>query len=72
MIITTGRVHDGKIEVDSDSLPEGACVTVLAGEGDETFELNAADEAELLAAIAQANRGETVSASELLHDLRQS
>jgi len=44
----------------------------LAGEEDETFELSAADEARLSAAIAQANRGEVVSVSELLHDLRQS
>jgi len=72
MIITTGRVHNGKIEIDSDSLPEGATVTVLAGEEDETFELSAADEVRLSAAIAQANRGEVVSVTELLHDLRQS
>ena len=71
MLITTGRVHHGRVEVDSD-LPEGASVTVLAGEGDETFELNAADEAVLLAAIAQADRGEIVSASTVLRDLRQS
>lgn len=56
MIITTGRVQNGKIEVDSDSLPEGARVTVLAGEGDETFELTGEDEARLVAAIAEADR----------------
>ena len=72
MLITTGKVHNGRVEIDSDSLPEGASVTVLAGEGDETFELNAADEAILLAAIDQADRGEIVNASELLHDLRHS
>jgi hypothetical protein len=52
MLITTGRVHNGKIEVDHDSLPEGARVTVLALDGDETFDLDGEDEAKLLEAIA--------------------
>ncbi len=66
MLITTGRVNDGVIQVDTKVLPDGTAVTVLAHEGDETFELNATQEAELLAAIAEAEQGEIVSASEVL------
>lgn len=69
MLITTGKVNDGMIRVDTQSLPEGATVTVLAREGDETFELNAGQEAELLEAIAEAERGELVDASEVLQQI---
>ena len=72
MLITTGTVQDGTIKVDVKGLPEGATVTVLAPEGDETFELDPADEAKLLAAIAEADRGETSSASQVLEKIRRS
>jgi hypothetical protein len=72
MLITTGRVNEGRIQLESQSLPEGTTVTVLVHEGDETFELNAAQEAELLAAITEAERGEVVTASEVLQHLRNS
>jgi len=70
MLITTGKVDDGVIRVDTKELPDGTTVTVLAHEGDETFELNPAQEAELLAAIAEAERGEFVSAAEVLQRIR--
>ena len=38
----------------------------------ETFELDPAEEAELLAAIAEADRGELICASELLENIRHS
>ena len=66
MIITTAKVNNGVIQIDSKDLPDGTTVTLLAQEGDETFELDAAQESELLAAIAEAERGELVSASEFL------
>lgn len=72
MLITTGKVHDGVIQIDNNDLPNGTTVTVLAHEGDETFELDAAQEAELLAAIAEADHGELISASELLQKIRPS
>lgn len=72
MLITTGIVHGGTIQIDAKSLPAGATVTVLAPEGDETFELSSEDEAKLLAAIAEAERGETTNAAELLKQIRQS
>lgn len=65
MLITTGKVNNGVIQIDTQGLPDGATVTVLAHEGDETFELDAAQETELLAAITEAERGELVGASEL-------
>ena len=72
MLITTGKVNEGMIQLESQNLPEGTTVTVLAREGDETFELDAAQEAELLAAIAAAERGEVVTVSEVLQHLRDS
>ena len=69
MKITTGRVVSGTVVVEGDPLPEGAKVTVLAREGDETFELSPREVAEILSAIAEAGRGETVDAGELLESL---
>jgi hypothetical protein len=39
-------------------------------DGDDTFEIDAELEAVLLESIAQGQRGETVSAEELLNELR--
>jgi len=72
VLITTGKVQGGTIKLDEPNLPEGAVVTVLASEGDETFELAPGDEAKLLAAIAEADRGETTSASQVLQQIRRS
>lgn len=69
MKIITGHVVDGTIVVEGEPLEEGATVTVLAREGDGSFELSAADEAELLVAIQQADRGEVISGDELLRQL---
>ena len=71
MQITVGTVVDGKIVVEGDPLPEGTVVTILAREADETFEVPPNLEAELLESIAQADRGETISAEELLERLRR-
>ena len=65
MLITTAKVNNGVIQIDSNDLPDGTTVTLLAHEGDETFELDGAQESELLAVIAEAERG-LVSASEPL------
>ncbi len=51
-------------------LPDGSVVTVLAREGDETFELDADAEAELLESIAEADRGELIPAAEVMRMLR--
>jgi hypothetical protein len=70
MVITSGRVVEGKIVVDGDPLPEGTTVTVLTREGDESFVLDAAAEAELLKSIAEANGGDVVPAEDVLRALR--
>lgn len=70
MRIASGKVVSGQVIVDGESLPEGALVTVLAREADETFEIDAVAEAELLESIAQADRGELIPAAEVLRKLR--
>ncbi len=72
MQLTTGTVVGGKIVVEGESLPEGTVVTILSRETDETFVVPAELEVELLESIAQADRGETLSADELLRRLRRS
>ena len=70
MRVTTGKVVAGRVETEGDPLPEGAVVTVLSRETDETFELDEAAERELLASIAEADRGELIPAEEVLRSLR--
>jgi hypothetical protein len=70
MQLATGTVVGGKIVIDGEPLPEGTVVTILARENDETFVVPPELEAELLESIAQAQRGETISADELLRRLR--
>ena len=71
MLLATGTVIGGKVVVEGEPLPEGAVVTILAREADETFEVPAELEAELLESIAEADRGDTISAEELLDRLRR-
>ena len=72
MLITTGRVTNGVIQIDTNDWPDGTKVTLLAHEGDETFELDPEQETQLLQAIAEADRGELIQASELLIKIRHS
>lgn len=69
MLIATGKVIAGTLKVDAGNLPEGATVTVLVLEGDGTFELSSEKEAALLAAIAEAERGETTGVAQVLAGL---
>ncbi len=69
MRIASGKVVGRRVELDAE-LPEGASVTVLALEGDETFEANPETEKMLLEAIAQCDRGQTRPMTQLLADLR--
>ncbi len=71
MQLAIGTVVGGKVVVEGDPLPEGAIVTILAREADETFEVPPELEAELLESLAQAERGETISAEEMLERLRR-
>jgi hypothetical protein len=70
MQVFSARVQNGAIVPDEGiELVEGARVTVIAGEASAAFELNPADEAELAEAIAEADRGDVISAAELLRRL---
>jgi hypothetical protein len=70
MQMASGKVVDGRVELDGE-LPEGASVTVLARDNDETFEADPATEKMLLDAIAQCERGDTIPLKQLLPDLRR-
>ena len=69
MVIASGRVVGGRVELDTE-LPEGTSVTVLAREGDETFEADPETERMLLNAIAQCEHGDTLPMTQLLGELR--
>ena len=69
MVIASGKVVGGRVELDAE-LPEGASVTVLARDGDETFHADAETERMLLEAIAQCERGETLALPHLVRELR--
>jgi hypothetical protein len=67
MQVFSARVQNGAIVPDEGiELVEGTRLTVIAGEASAAFELSPADEAELTEAIAEADRGEVISATELL------
>lgn len=69
MGIATGTVVAGKVVVEGLDLPEGSTVTVLTQEPADEVSLSAEEEAELLEAIAEVERGETISADELFRRL---
>jgi hypothetical protein len=70
MQVFRGRVHGGTIVPDDGvELAEGSRVTVMAGEAEARFELSAAEESELAESIAEAERGDVISAADLLHRL---
>jgi hypothetical protein len=60
----------GHIVVAGEPLAEGADVTVLCAD-ESGFELSDDDQADLLQAIGEADRGETLDANEVLSQLRR-
>ena len=68
MRITKGRVVGGQIVVEGESLSEGSTVTILVPD-ERSFSLSEQDEAALLEAIAEADRGELVNAENVLKRL---
>lgn len=68
MRITKGKVVGGQIVVEGESLTEGSVVTVLVSD-ERTFTLDAEEEAALLEAIAEADRGDLVGAEDVLKRL---
>ena len=70
MKVATGTVVGGKVILEGEPLADGSVVTVLAQEADETFDVTPEEEQALLAAIAEAERGELISWEELREQLR--
>ncbi|HWN42351.1 MAG TPA: hypothetical protein VNW71_09020 [Thermoanaerobaculia bacterium] len=62
---------NGKIEVPGEVFAEGLVVTILAQEDRETFTLGPEAEADLLAAIEEADRGELLSEEEFWREVRR-
>jgi len=71
MQVTTGTVIGGKVVVEGVPLVEGSVVAVLSREPGVPLALSAQDEDELLAAVAEIERGEFISPEELLESLRK-
>jgi hypothetical protein len=71
MQLATGTVVGGMIIVEGEPLRNGTVVTTLARDPHDNFEVPPELEAELLESIAEADRGETISADELLRRLRR-
>jgi len=71
MQVTTGTVVGGKVVVEGVPLVEGSVVAVLSRESGEPFTLSSEDEDELIAAMAEIEKGEFVSADKLLESLRK-
>jgi hypothetical protein len=69
MQVATGTVVNGKVVLEDVPLVEGAVVAVVTRGADERFSLTEAQEAELLEAVAEIERGEYVSLEELLQSL---
>jgi hypothetical protein len=72
MQVTTGTVVNGKVVIEGAALPEGAVVAVLSRGKEETFSLTAEQEDELLAAMAEIERGDFVTLEDLLASLPKS
>ena len=71
MQIASGTVVGGKVVVEGLTLPEGTAVTVLARGDEAVVKLPPQEEAELLAALDEADREEGISADEFFARLRR-
>ncbi len=70
MQVFTALVKGGAIVPDEGvELPEGSRVTVIADEREALVELTPKQEAELAESIAEADRGDVISAAEVLRRL---
>jgi hypothetical protein len=65
MQVATGTVVNGRIVIEGVPLAEGSKVTVVARGADEGFTLTEAEEDELLASLAEIDRGECMTLEEL-------
>ena len=71
MQVASGTVIGGKVVVEGLSLPEGTAVTILARGDEAVVKLLPQEEADLMAALDEADREEGVSAEEFFARLRR-
>jgi hypothetical protein len=71
MKVATGKVVEGKVVLEGEPLAEGAIVTVVARDDDDTFDVSPEEERALLDAMVQADRGQVVSWETLRDRLRR-
>ena len=71
MQVASGTVVGGKVVVEGLSLPEGTAVTVLARGDEGVVKLPPQEEADLLAALDEADREEGIPAAEFFARLRR-
>ncbi|MEE8178033.1 MAG: hypothetical protein V3T65_08575 [Acidobacteriota bacterium] len=68
MRITKGKVVGGHVIVEGESLDEGSTVTVLISD-ERTFTLDVEDEAALLQAITEADRGDLADGDDVIQQI---
>ena len=71
MRIATGKIVEGKVVLEGEQFDEGASVTVIALDEAGSIDLTPAEEAELLEAVAEIDRGEFVDGADLLRALKR-
>lgn len=71
MRIATGKVVEGRVEIEGEPPEDGTTVTILVPEGGETFELAAPEIRELEAALEEIARGESIDGASLIRELRR-
>ena len=71
MQIASGTVVGGKVVVEGLSLPEGTAVTVLARGDEAAVKLDPDEQAQLVAALDEADREEGISAEAFFARLRR-
>lgn len=70
MRVASGKVVHGQIVYDGD-FPEGSDVTLIADDHENGFEVEPELKAVLLEAMAECDRGEKITAEELLRELQE-
>ena len=72
MRMLTARVVDGQLDVPKGLLEEGATVTVLVPEADESFDLTDEEGAFIRESLTQIASGDWVDGEQLLSEIRGS
>jgi hypothetical protein len=70
MKIVTGKIVEGQVVVEDMPFDEGATVTVFSRDDSDSFELTPEQETEMLLSLEEADRGDVMSATDLLKSLR--